>query len=86
VGIDEQPPEKGGYFLISFQEKAGAPWQVELRWGLFEGVKQTKGKFKVLDVCWEILVQLGSHTHHIRTPTTGCQAHSGKQKDLPSVL
>jgi hypothetical protein len=54
-GNDEQPPEKGGYFLISFQEKAGAPWHVELRWGLFEGVKRTKGKFKVLDICREIL-------------------------------
>src|SRR5439155_8884473 len=49
------PPERAGYFLISFQQRTGMPWRVQTRWGLVDRVERTKTQVSVLDIYREVL-------------------------------
>jgi len=55
VWRNNEPPDKGGYFLISFQQRTGTPWRVQTRWGLLDSVARTRGQFSVLDIYREVL-------------------------------
>lgn len=59
-GAKESPPAQGAYFLISFRPQRGKPWDLQVKWGRFEGVRRTKGQFTVLDVNRELMSAVNS--------------------------
>jgi hypothetical protein len=59
-GANASPPGDSAYFLISFRLRRGKPWDLQIKWGRLEGVRRTKGQFKVLDIHRELMDAVNS--------------------------